>query len=306
MPGQLHQRVGTPAFGLHQLPHCHGDRQLTDGQRRFGTEVPLPGPPPTHNSARIRPGEAGRRRSQVVSHSPPSTAVPFATAPTSARDPRRGPVPCCRPLKGLGFQPGPLGRPPRLRSPAAGRVGSRPPHGGLDPRGLRSRIPQSGRTGALRARRRVVRPPARKPTAPRPAAGELRGEPFLPHHKSPEPLPHSAGRGPPLLRSGPPISPAPDAAPAPPPGPARTRPGRRKTRNASSRPLGTRRSPSRAAPRRTTRRGTWCGLRGEGRGGRGGEPGAGLGLKGAVAAAQPTLPCGKLFVGAGPQGCGAA
>lgn len=51
---------------------------------------------PPHNSAQIW-GEAGGLLSQVVSHSPPSTPVPFCYGPHLCQESERGPLLSCRP-----------------------------------------------------------------------------------------------------------------------------------------------------------------------------------------------------------------
>lgn len=65
-------------------------------------------------------------------HWPPSTPVPFAVTPTSARSSKEVGTLSCRPLKGHRFQPVPLQRPPRLRSHGLG-ASSRPHKGAWNP-----------------------------------------------------------------------------------------------------------------------------------------------------------------------------
>jgi hypothetical protein len=95
---QLHERVGTPAFGLHQLPHCHGDHQFSDGQK-IGTEVRKTDPSPTLNSE----GICSRWQMSVPQGPgcPPLAASSFAVAPTSARNLKRA-----APLKASAFRVG--------------------------------------------------------------------------------------------------------------------------------------------------------------------------------------------------------
>ena len=288
VPGQLHERVRTPAFRLHQLPHRHGDRRLSDGQR-FGTEVPGAKPLP---NPQLSPylGEA------VVGRWPLSSPAPSATAPTSARSRGVGallPPPSKATALRLGLSSG-------LHDCGLRRRDRRqpPPTDGPEPQGTGRTIPQLSCTGALAGQGRGDTPRDRKPSPLHPQSpGEHCWGPF-PLRKSPEPLP-LLGRSrptPPALRA--PSLPYPgrcsSSAPRDPRG---HREGCGKTRKVSSRPLGAPHSPLRAKPHDQPGYLVRAGGGGERRGW-----GAGwgeLGHKGAVTAARRSRTCGSCLEGRG-------
>lgn len=124
-------------------------------------------------------------------------------APTSARSPRGGRCPPAAPLKGHRFQPGPLQRPPRLRSQAATPAGGRPPQKDRNPRGLRGQfrnwaVPGHWRGNEEGGRRQSVSPVPQTSHVQRAPRGPI---PYPP--KSPEPLPPFGGcrSTPPALRT---------------------------------------------------------------------------------------------------------
>lgn len=201
-----------------------------------------------------------------------------------------GRCPPAAPLKGYRAPPGPLQRPPRLRSQAAGQTATAPPQTGLDPKEPRGTIPQLSCTRTLAGQGRGGTPRGSQSRPPHPCRPASTAWGPFPPPKSPGPHP-LFGRSwptPPALLAPHLSRPGSSSSPAPAPCEDTARAGGRPGRCPRA-PRG----PELTAARGAADQARHLVLAGEHWSGGGGEPGAGLGLKGAVSVARPPLPCGS-------------